>query len=75
LVETYGSTADMMSILSSREACGRLQTAAFQPRVQAIVMDALVEQVYQRQEILDLEAELAELEKLLSDLRKIETSD
>jgi len=75
LVETYGSTADMLSILSSREACGRLQLAAFQPRVQAIVVDALVARIYQRQEILDLEEELAELEELLADLREIESTD
>jgi hypothetical protein len=75
LIETYGSTADMRSILSSREACGRLRMAAFQPRVEAIVMDALVEQVYQRQEILDLQAELKELEALLADLQAIDTSD
>ena len=75
LIETYGSTADMLSILSSREACGRLRTAAFQPRVEAIVMDALVEQVYQRQEILELEEELKELEALLADLREMDTSD
>jgi hypothetical protein len=75
LIETYGSTADMLSILSSREACGRLRTAAFQPRVEAILVNALVDQVYQRQEILELQAELRELEALLEDLQEIETSD
>jgi hypothetical protein len=74
-VETYGSDTDMLSILSSREACGRLRTAAFQPRVEAILMDALVEQVYQRQELIELRAELEDLEELLSDLRKIDESE
>jgi hypothetical protein len=74
-IETYGSDADMVSILSSREACGRLRTAAFQPRVEAILMDALVEQVYQRQELLELKAELRELERLLADLREIDEAD
>lgn len=74
LIETYGSAADFLTILSSREACGRLRRAAFQPRVEAIVMDALVEQVYQREEIQELRADLRELEQLLSDLREIEES-
>jgi len=74
-IETYGSEADMLSILSSREACGRLRTAAFQPRVEAILMDALVEQVYQRQELSELRTELAALEKLLADLREIDDAD
>jgi hypothetical protein len=75
LIETYGANADLLSILSSREACGRLRTAAFQPRVEALLVDALVDQVYQRQRILDLEADLRELEQLLADLREIEASD
>jgi hypothetical protein len=75
LIETYGSTGDMLSILSSREACGRLRTAAFQPRVEAILMSALVDQVYQRQEILELQAELKELEALMADLLEIDTSE
>jgi hypothetical protein len=75
LIETYGADADLLSILSSREACGRLQTATFQPRVQAIVVDALVDHVYQRREIDDLEADLADLEALLADLQEIEESD
>jgi hypothetical protein len=74
-LETYGSEADLLSILSSYEACSRLRTAAFQPRVEAIVMDALVEQVYQRQELIELQAELDDLEALLVDLREIEASE
>jgi len=74
-IETYGSDADLLSILSSREACGRLRTAAFQPRVEEILMDALVDQVYQRQELSELRTELAALEKLLADLREIEEED
>jgi hypothetical protein len=75
LIETFGSTADMISILSSRESCGRLRTAAFQPRVDRIVTSALVERVYQRQEILELQTELRELERLLADLRQIDASE
>ena len=75
LIETYGADADLLSILASREACGRLRTAAFQPRVEAIIADALVEQVHLRQQVLDLQADLRELETLLQDLREIEASD
>jgi len=74
LIETYGSETDLFSILSSREACGRLRRAVFQPRVEAIVMDGLVEQVYQRQEILELKTALQDLEQLLSDLQEIDES-
>jgi len=74
LIETYGSETDLFSILSSREACGRLRRAVFQTRVEAIVMDALVEQVYERQEILELRVELRDLEQLLSDLQEIDES-
>jgi len=74
-IETYGSDVDMLSILSSREACSRLRTAAFQSRVEAILMEALVEQVFERQELAELKEEMADLEELLSDLREIENSD
>jgi hypothetical protein len=74
LIETYGSESDLLSILSSRESCGRLRRAVFQPRVEAIVMDALVEQVYQRQEILELRQALEDLEQLLEDLQEIDAS-
>jgi hypothetical protein len=72
LVEAYGAEADLLSTLSSREACNRLRTAAFQPRVEALVRDALVEHIYQREEILDLRTDLRALEDLLADLRRIE---
>ena len=75
LIETYGGNTDLVSILSSREACGRLRTALFQPRVEAMVREALVEQVYQRAQIDELKGELAELERLLDDLRRIDQSD
>jgi hypothetical protein len=76
LIETYGSNdMDLMSILSSREACGRLRNAAFQPRVEGIIVEALVDHVYQRAEIADLQEELRDLEQLLEDLREIEASE
>ena len=72
LIETYGSETGMLSILSSREACGRFRTAAFQPRVEAILVDALVERVYLREQILELQREVRELEDLLADLEAID---
>jgi hypothetical protein len=75
LIETYGADASMLSILSSREACSRLQLASFQPRVRAIIVDALVERVYQHEEIRDLQADLRDLEELLADLQEIDEAD
>lgn len=72
LIETYGADASLLSILSSREACTRLQLAAFQPQVQAIIVDGLVERVYQREEISELQVELKDLEELLADLSKLD---
>ena len=75
LIETYGSDTGMFSILSSREACGRFRTAAFQPRVEGILVDALVERVYLRQQILELRNEVRELEDLLADLEAIDRDE
>jgi len=75
LIETYGADASLLSILASREACTRLQLTSFQPRVQAIIVEALVERVYQREEIRELQAELQDLEELLADLRRIDAAD
>lgn len=72
LIETYGANATLLSILSSRESCTRLQLASFQPRVRAIIVDALVERVYQREEIRELQADVKELEELLADLHEID---
>ncbi len=70
MIETYaGGGADALSVLSSREACGRFRTVVFQPRVEGILRDALVEQIFQREEIRSLEGELRDLEALLAELR------
>lgn len=69
MIETYAGGADTLSVLSSREACARFRTVVFQPRVEGILRDALVEQIFQREEIRSLEGELRELEALLADLR------
>jgi hypothetical protein len=75
LIESYGSESDLLSILSSREACTRLRATAFQPRVEGIVRGALVERVYLREEIRELEDDLAELERLLRDLEEIDAAE
>jgi hypothetical protein len=75
LIETYGArTSDLMTVAASRDACSRLRVGVFQPRVAAIVRDALIEQVYQREEIRKLEQQIAELEQLVDDLSEIEHS-
>ena len=76
LIETYGtSDTELITVLSSREACGRLRTAAFQPGVERIAVDALVDLVYQRAEIIELKEELEDLEQLLADLSEIDQSE
>lgn len=73
LIETWGAGgSDLRAILPSRAACGRFRTALFLPRVGAILEDALIEQVYQRDELRRLEQEIHELEKLVDDLMKID---
>lgn len=73
LIDAYGSGGtDRLAVLSSREACMRLRTLLFLPRVEAIIRDALVERVFQQQEIEGLERQLRDLEDLLADLRQID---
>jgi len=73
MLETYGvSATDLMSVLSSTEACDRFRRAAFQGRVQDLVAAALSSDTEQAEEIEDLREELTELQKLLDDLRAID---
>lgn len=76
LLDTYNvAESELMAALSSLEACARFRTAAFQPRVEAIVADALVEPVRLREEIRDLKQELRDLQQLVEDLRNIEAGE
>jgi hypothetical protein len=75
LIEAYGGGAGSLSTLSSREACGRFRTAVFQPRVEAILRDALVDRIFQEEEIRTLRRDVRDLEQLLADLREIEESE
>jgi hypothetical protein len=68
-----GGGTELRAMMPSRAACGRFRTAAFLPRVEGLVGDALVEQVFQREEIRRLNEELEALEALLDDLAGIET--
>lgn len=72
VVDTYSSGSNSVLVLSSVEACRRLRTVAFQPRVEAIIRGALVERIFQHEKIRTLERDLGDLEDLLTDLREIE---
>jgi hypothetical protein len=74
-VGTYANGPDMTPALPSREACARLRTALFQPRVTAIVRESLLEQQSERAELRELREEQRDLEALLEDLRKIDEAD
>ena len=70
-----GGGAELRAIMPSRAACGRFRTAAFIPRVERIVGDSLMDQVFQREEIRRLNEELADLQDLLDDLTRIDARE
>ena len=73
LMETYGVSAnEMLSILSSREACGQFRRVAFSAPVEGTVSRSLRNTEGLREEMRDLRQELEELEKLVQDLDDIE---
>ena len=73
LMETYGVSAnEMLSILSSREACGQFRRAAFSTPVKGAVVRSLEDAERLRSEMYDLRREIEELEKLVQDLDDIE---
>lgn len=75
MVETYGaSPTDLMSVLSSTEACERFRRAAFEGRVLDLIAAALGTETEQAATIEDLREELAELQKLLDDLQAIDAN-
>jgi hypothetical protein len=76
LVDAYApGGAGTLPVLSSREACSRLRRLAYQPRVEAIVREALVDRIRQQERIRTLEADLHDLEQLLADLRDIDAAN
>lgn len=76
LIEGYGArSSDLMSILSSTEACARFRRFALQGRVERLVAQELVEADALREELRDAKFELRELEQLLEDLRRIDGGD
>jgi len=75
LIEGYGTDADQLSILASREACVRMRTLAFEPRVESVIRKALVDHVFQRGEFDELESELAACEGLVEDLSQIDDGE
>jgi hypothetical protein len=77
LVETYGaSSGDLLSVLSSTEGCELFRRAAFQPRVEALIEEALAGAGVDRsEELRELREELAAMEELLEDLRRIDSQE
>ena len=76
LMETYGVSAqDMLSILSSRQACDTFRRAAFSSPVQGTLARALEDSEQWRGQVRALEEEITELERLVEDLRKIDDAE
>lgn len=74
--ETYGAGgADLMTVLSSTQSCSRFRRAAMQPPVVELLAGALEENDELRGEAETLREELAELERLLDDLRRIDEGE
>jgi hypothetical protein len=75
LMRSYGLRgSDMVTILSSTEACARFRRAAFQDCVERLVARDLSEADDLRRELRDVTVELEELERLLEDLRRIDAA-
>jgi hypothetical protein len=73
VTETYGARpGDLVSILASSEACARFRRAAFAPGARALVRRTMAGGDDGGARVERLERELAELEKLLEELRKID---
>jgi len=75
LVETYAARSDTLSTLSARESCARFRSSIYQPRVEAIVRRALIDNVYQREEIRLLNREVRELERKLDAQTSVDGSN
>ena len=73
MCETYGvSSAALVTVLSSSEACARFRDAAFDPRVERIVSLALEAREARVRENRQLREELHALERLLEDIRRLD---
>lgn len=76
LMTGYGLRgSDLVSILSSTEACARFRRTAFQSCVERMVARELTATDDLREELRDLNLELNELERLLEDLRRIDAGE
>lgn len=76
LMRSYGVRgSDLVTILSSTEACARFRRVAFQDCVERLVARDLAEADALRQELRDATVELDELERLLEDLRRIDAAE
>jgi len=76
LVQSHGvSTGEMISILSSIESCRLFRRAAQQPRVEAVIVDALAAHGDPGDEVRELREDLRAMEELLEDLRRIDEEE
>jgi hypothetical protein len=76
LVETYGvSGRDLLSVLSSTEACARFRRAAYATGVEELIQDALADGEVRRRQLVDLRQEHLELERLIEDLQRIDAGE
>lgn len=63
-LETWDVNAtDLVAVLTSVEACARFRELAFQPRVEAGILERLADGDYRDEEIRELRARIAELER------------
>jgi hypothetical protein len=75
-MESYGLRApDLVTVLSSTEACAKFGRIALHERVERLVSEQLAEAEALRERLHEATVELEELERLLEDLRRIEESD
>jgi len=63
-LETWGVNAtDLVAVLTSVEACARFRELAFQPRVEASILELLADGDYRKDQIQELREKIAELER------------
>ncbi|HKQ63095.1 MAG TPA: hypothetical protein VJS92_17535 [Candidatus Polarisedimenticolaceae bacterium] len=73
LLEAYGLAAgEQRSIQTSSEACGRFRTAAFGPRLEGVLFEALSEARRSELQVLSLQEDVRDLQQLVDDLRRID---
>jgi len=76
LVQSHGASGrEMISIVASIDSCRLFRRVAHQPRVEALILDALSRPVDPTDEVRELREELEAMEELLEDLRRIDEEE